>query len=365
MTRTQTRAKKKPAEQTTALVPFDAKEKSAKLVAAIEARRDQIASFLQARTPEEYDRFVNVAVDAIVRDNGLLGADLLSLVSSIRHAAIMGLEPTSVMGEGAIVVYRDRSQGGKSIAQFQPMVRGLQKLARNSGEIASIGVDVVRKKDHFEYRSGSDPIIDHVPFISGFTDDSTDGPGDVIGAYAFLKLRSGELVPLFMSTAEIHKRRAVSKQWQGQNQSTSIWATWPEEMMKKTVLRRLLQERAPLSFRAQAALALDAEIDSAEGDPEKVEARVSRTARRLLAHVDEPGTENGAGDEKKPEADSDKAPAEKEAQKPSGAAVSDPDTGEARVICGADGQTMGICIRGPHEKAILHRNEQGETWADE
>lgn len=353
--RTQQRAKaprSEASEPTRALVKFDAKAKANDLVKAIDERHDQLAAFLQARSPEEYDRFVNIAVDSIVRDTNLLSADLLSLVASIRHAAIMGLEATSIMGEGAIVVYRDGGQGGKKIAQFQPMYRGLMKLARNSGEILSIGCDVVRRKDRFVYRSGSAPVVDHEPFIPGFTKDAEPEEGnDVVGAYAFLKLRSGELVPLFMSTAEINKRRAVSKSFQSSGEQ-SIWGQWWEEQAKKTVLARLMREKAPLSFRAQQALSLAAEIDSPEGEPEKVEAVVSRTAARLAAHVD--GTENGSGPAEPDKADTGAT------DKAVGAQDGPDDATEAavRVMCNAPN-----CVREAHGDAVNHRNADVETWA--
>jgi recombination protein RecT len=365
--RTESRARggsqSQPESEQRGLVVFDQKAKAKDLVAALEQRRDQIASFLQVRSPEEADRFLTVAVDAIVRDRNLLQADLLSLVNSIRHAAIMGLEPTSVMGEGAIVVYRDSDQGGKKIAQFQPMVRGLQKLARNSGEVAAIGVDVVRRWDHFVYRSGSDPVIEHEPYIEGLSpvrDETAEGGGnDVIGAYAYVRLRTGELLPMFMSTAEIEKRRSVSKSWRNSGES-SIWGKWREEMMKKTVLRRLLQERAPLSFRAQRALALDAEIDSVGGNPEAAEPRVSRSAARLLGELDEPA-QDGSGAAPEHEVGADTAPDAGGRPEPSGAATDD-DVEDGAVRCGRPGMKEGSsCVREPHDVGP-HRDADGDEW---
>lgn len=366
MSRTQTRARggKQAAGEERGLVVFDPKKKASDLVTALEERRGQIASFLQVRSPEEADRFLSIAVDAIVRDSSILQADLLSLVASVRHAAIMGLEPTSVMGEGAIVAYRDQGQGGKRIAQFQPMVRGLQKLARNSGEVAAIGVDVVRRRDRFEYRSGSDPVIFHEPYLPGFTDDGKgDEPNDVIGAYAYVRLRTGELLPMFMSTAEIYKRRAVSKSYRNSGEK-SIWGQWPEEMMKKTVLRRLLQERAPLSFRAQRALALDAQIDSVDGNPDAAEPRVTRTAAALLADVD---AENGSGAEGDGGAGQEPTSTENGAPEPSEAGSGDADVvdGEAREappVCGKPGLREGLtCVRDSHDVGP-HRDAEGTEW---
>lgn len=352
--RTQSRARaERPPAGDSRVVRFDPKQQASKLVEALEARRDQIAQFLGS-DERVAERFISVATDSVVRGGDLLQADLLSLVNSIRHAAIMGLEPTSIMGEGAIVVYRDSGQGGKKIAQFQPMVRGLSKLARNSGEIAAIGCDVVRKKDHFVFRSGSDPAVDHEPYLKGFTGD--EDPGEVVGAYAFVKLRNGELIPMLMSTADIFKRRQVSKSWQNSGE-TSVWGMWPEEMMKKTVLRRLLVEKVPLSAKAQVALALDAEIDKPDGDPDKVEARVTRTQRRLLDVGDLEAAENGSGDaqggDAGNEAPGDAAGGSVDPSPPSDdAGTSD---GETSVICAAPGMAEGVSCDlakghpGPHQ----------------
>jgi len=368
--RTQARTRRPQSEATeaqrNAVVVFDAKDKAEKLVRAIEERRDQISGFL-GDTPEGVQRFLTVAIDAITRDRGLLEADLFSLVASVRHAAIMGLEPTSVMGEGAIVVYRDNAQDGKKIAQFQPMVRGLAKLARNSGEVTAIGVDVVREHDEFELRSGTEPGITHRPKYDG-------SGGSVIGAYAFAKLRSGELAQLYMTTAEIHKRRGVSKQWQGAGQATSIWATWPEEMMKKTVLRRLLVEKVPLSFRAQRALALEAEIDSVDGKPEKVEGvpLPGRTAARLSAHVDVEGSQpaqNGSGRPEEVEGEAKDVTPESGAPESSEKVTTDSAVGAGPgdvvgSLCGKAGPKSDAqrCVRDKHGAEVMHKDADGETW---
>ena len=318
-----------PARQEQAVVPFDASARATKISELLDERRDQLAAYL-ADSPDSdaVARFRQVAFDAIVKDRNLLEADPISLLASIYHAAQMGLEPSSVMGEGAIVVYRDNDQNGKKIAQFQPMVRGLAKLARNSGQVTAIGVDVRHAKDHFVYRSGTDPKIEHEPWI----DD--DDPGDVLGAYAYAKLASGELVALYMSVPELLKRREVSRQWRSSGDQ-SIWGKWPEEMMKKTVLRRLLVEKVPLSFRLAVAVAADAD-DTEKPVVASVQARAprrSRLAARLVADDAGdpiPSTEQAGN---APAGDPDPTPPDVAAQ----AAVSPPSEQRAPelVLCGA------------------------------
>ena len=66
--------------------------------------------------------------------------------------------------EGALVIYRTklRTNDGQErwvdAVQWMPMVWGLMKKARNSGEIASITAHVVYRHDHFKLRLGDDDV---------------------------------------------------------------------------------------------------------------------------------------------------------------------------------------------------------------
>lgn len=347
-----------PAAQTSAVTVAEdgPSARALKITKLVDERRDQLMSMLQADV-ETFERFRAIALDAIIRDPNLLNADGLSLLQSIRHAAIMGLEPSGIMGEGAIVVY-DR------IAQFQPMYRGYTKLAYNSGEVAVVGADVVYESDDFEMRSGSNPEIHHVL--------ATRDRGSAIGAYAFARLKNGELLPIWMDLAEIYKRRAVSKSWQRSAES-SIWGKWPIEQMKKTPLRRLLIERVPLSYRARRALALDAAIDSIEHvETKRIPAIAgsapgSRTRARLTAGTPpdpEPG-ENGAGQAGSDEADTDATDQANGAPDGSTAATDDPAdvVGAAVDVCGKPGMAEGsFCIRAPQHTEPMHVDRDGQEW---
>jgi len=48
--------------------------------------------------------------------------------------------------------------------QYMPMVRGLRKLAMNSGQIKRLGAYVVHKNDEFDYQLGFEADIHHKPW---------------------------------------------------------------------------------------------------------------------------------------------------------------------------------------------------------
>jgi phage RecT family recombinase len=342
MTRTENRRNAPAPENTeTAVITVTPKEKAAKIEDVIRGRRGQILD-LVGGDPKIVDRFITVALSSIVKSNDLLDADPLSLLNAVRDAAMMGLEPAGPLGEGAIVARWDRDQG-KKIAQFQPMFRGLRKLAMQHPDVTVVNAGIRHEKDGFEYREGSDPFIRHEPYI----DD--DDPGAVMGAYAYAKLR-GELVVLYMNTAQIRKRRAVAR-------TDSIWKAWEEEMMLKTVTSRLIRSKLPMTLAMGQATSVDeADLEAPTvTTPERaaIGAPGSRTRARLGAG-DDVGDDAPVGPQDAPRG-GEGGEVESEGTKA--------EEGTARAVCVAESEEFGACIREPHGDNVNHRNADGETWA--
>jgi recombination protein RecT len=133
--------------------------------------------------------------------------------------------------------------GGKQTSwQAMPDYKGLIAVAKRSGQIKDCYADVVCANDTFRaYRDGATShLIHELPPRFGHR-------GQVIGAYAIVKLPDGDWRYELMSRAELDniQRRAPAK--------NGPWATDPDEMRKKTVLRRLLKTYCddPAFVRAQ------------------------------------------------------------------------------------------------------------------
>lgn len=293
---------------------FDPAAAGRQLQRRIEDRRPQLAALLSVDLETErgramLDRFVTVALHAATSNPDLIRCTTDSLVEAIRQSAILGLEPTGALGDGAMVVYNETVSGevlapsGRGMivvkrqvptARFQPMYRGLLKLARRSDQLLVIDSNVVYEADGFSLSLGMEPRIDHDPVISGER-------GGYLGAYAFAKLRTGETLVEWMSYADIEAVRKTSRA-----KDNGPWVTFWSEMARKTVLRRLMK-RLPLESAAEHAIRLDVEAEAnavSVASPES--AQMAATPRaRLLSRL-------GAG------------PAEEQAPPPDPAVSGDP-----------------------------------------
>lgn len=268
-------------QQATAVAVFDPVEAGRNLSRLVENRRPQLAALMGIEDPESdrgraiLERFVTVALHAATSRPDILQATPESLVESIRDAAMLGLEPVGAMGDGSIVVYREN---GVPTAHFQPMYRGLLKLARRSGDIASIDAHVVYAGDVIEIDLGSNPSVRHAPALDG------GKRGGFVGAYAVAELRNGRRYVDWMTLADIEVVRSKSRA-----RDAMAWADFWPEMARKTVLRRLMK-RLPLESLAEHALGIENEAED-RAEPPAPAVASSPTRSRLQARFAPPTAE--------------------------------------------------------------------------
>lgn len=187
------------------------------------------------------DKFIRTTLTAISMNPGLLQADRKSLLGSAMKAAQDGLLLDG--REAAPVLFNTKSG---PIVQYMPMVGGILKKMRNSGEIASIGAHVVYDKDLFEYELGDDERIVHKPHLG-------TERGQPIAVYAIAKTMDGAIYREVMSVADVEKVRAASRA-----ANNGPWVNWWDEMARKTVIRRIAK-RLPSSADLDQVLASDNE----------------------------------------------------------------------------------------------------------
>lgn len=224
-----------------------------------------------------FDAFRNAALVAATDNPDILRTERASLFRALRRLAAAGLVPDG--REAALVPFKGK-------AQAMPMVHGLVKLARNSGQVSTIWSEVVHEGEEFSiWIDDGERRFEH-------KFDPLRRAGEIVGAYAVAKMRDGAVELEIMQRDEIEKRRRANAM-QGEKPS-GVWAKWYPEMAKKTVMRALLK-RLPLSPEDQAriaeAAAADAEIT---GVPED---RARPTPRRGgVRYVPEPEPETVEGE---------------------------------------------------------------------
>lgn len=176
------------------------------------------------------ERFTRVALTAIQTKPDLLEANRQTLYRACMQAAQDGLLPDG--REAALVPY-------KGNVQYMPMVAGVLKKIRNSGELVSISAHVVYLADEFSYWvDDAGEHLKHTPEL-----DSDPGPPKLV--YAMAKTKDGGVYIEVMTMKQIEAVRGVSRA-----KDSGPWVSWWEEMAKKAVLRRL-SKRLPMSTDAE------------------------------------------------------------------------------------------------------------------
>lgn len=177
------------------------------------------------------ERFTRVATTAILNDPKLMEADRTSLYSACMRAAQDGLLPDG--REAALVVFSGKN--GK-IAQYMPMLAGILKKVRNSGELVSLTSNVVYSGDEFDYWVDEEgEHLTHKPNMLA------PDRGKPIGVYALAKTKDGGVYVEVMSIAQVEQVRSSSRA-----KDSGPWVSWWDEMARKTVIRRL-SKRLPMS----------------------------------------------------------------------------------------------------------------------
>lgn len=247
--------------------------------ATLDKMKSQFALVLPSTTTPE--KFIRIVRTALQITPSLLDCDRNTLYAACMRAAQDGLLPDG--REGAIV------QFGKT-AQWMPMIGGLCKKARNSGEIESIDAVVVKENDEFSYwydEKGAHFL--HRP-------KKSDRGNDVL-TYAFALTKQGFFFEPVdeQQMVEIEKvSRAKNGPWKG---------PFRGEMKRKSALRRLCKYRLPSSTDVEDVLNREDEqydvTESVDAPAEQAPTKSSRLAGLISAdegaELDRPWNEETDG----------------------------------------------------------------------
>jgi recombination protein RecT len=143
-----------------------------------------------------------------------------SLMNALQECARLGHEP----GTEAfyLVPFGSEVQGIEGY-------RGVVERIYRAGAVKAVKAEVVHANDHFEYSPDMDRPI-HKPDYFG-------DRGPIIGAYAYGVFQDGSTSKVVViDRAYIDKVRKESK---GSNSPSSPWNKWEDQMVLKTVAKRL------------------------------------------------------------------------------------------------------------------------------
>lgn len=162
-----------------------------------------------------------VFITQITETPKLLDCDPVSLTKSLIRSAELGIQPGSALGQCYLIPY------GKE-AQLMIGYRGMLEIVRRSGEVKSCKAEVVYEKDDFQYyMDETGEKIRHEKALL-----SAKERGKMMGAYFIVWFNTGGVSITYMTDEEIQDIR------KNHSKGGNIWKNHPEEMAKKTVIRR-------------------------------------------------------------------------------------------------------------------------------
>ncbi len=195
------------------------------------------------------EALVRAALVAANRTPLIAKCSQTSILRALLDAQELGIRPGGLGGVGYLVPRKNRKTGEYE-CNLDPGYRGLMEIARRSKLIDSFSAHVVRANDHYRVVYGIEEKIEHEPLLTG-------DAGEVVGAYAIARFKTGGYQAEFLTRAEIDKVRKGSAA-----SNAGPWVDWFDEMARKTAIRRLCKF-LPIEPEVQEALeaALSKDVD--------------------------------------------------------------------------------------------------------
>jgi recombination protein RecT len=185
---------------------------------------DQFTAALKLALPRHLtpDRFIRVALTALLNKPLLGDCDQASFFKCLLSLSQMGLEPD---GRQAHLIPFKNNKKGTVECQLIIDYKGFVALALRSGKVSKIHADVVCENDIFDYEIGE---------ITRHSIDFRKPRGQVYAAYALCRQKDGTSRCEVMSRDDVEAIRRRSK-----SGNSGPWVTDWNEMAKKTVFRRM------------------------------------------------------------------------------------------------------------------------------
>lgn len=214
----------------------------------LESYKNQIERALPKHvTPE---RMMRVAMTAVSKTPKLLQCKQETVIGAIISASQLGLETDGALGHAYLLPYSNNCQ---LIVGYKGMI----ELAQRSGKIISIQANIVYENDYFDVEYGDGEKFTHKPYFM----NGHEEPGEERFVYAYARLKDGGFQFIVLTDKDIQKAKNAS---QSANSQHSPWVKWPEEMKKKTAIKRLCK-LLPMSVELAKAVELDNKVESGEG----------------------------------------------------------------------------------------------------
>ncbi|MEQ9242060.1 RecT family recombinase [Roseovarius indicus] len=184
---------------------------------------DRLAASLDG-TGVSASRFKRAALTALAQNDYVVkSCSRGPIYSALMNAASAGLELHPALGQAYLVPRKGQ-------AVLQVGYKGLIALAQRHPSIAAVDAGVIREGDEYELIEGTHPELRIKRSLT---------PGGWIAAYCVTHYSGGVAVPTIMTKEQIETHRDKhSDAYKRGGAGAKVWKDRPEEMAKKTVLRK-------------------------------------------------------------------------------------------------------------------------------
>jgi recombination protein RecT len=185
--------------------------------------------FARLANEENFIKEAAFAMQIFEGNDYLAGSTPESKIQALMNLADSGLTLNPTMKLAYLI---PRRKAGKTVCVLEPSYMGLVKLLTDTGSVRSIECHPVYKGDECEIDMASDrKVLRHTPYMMRGLPK-----GDMVAVYSLATLADGSKHFEIMSKQEIDGIKGRSESVKAGR--SSPWDTDPEEMARKTVLKR-------------------------------------------------------------------------------------------------------------------------------
>ena len=218
------------------------------------------------------EKFIAVVRTILTSNAEFLNCDKRSLFNACKQSAQDGLLPDGK--DACFIVFNSQiNNQWVPVVQYLPMVRGV--IRKLEPVLKDLTVAIVYENDLFDYELGDEPRLRHRPTLKS--------RGEKLGCYCIMRTKEGGIYRDYMSKEDIED---LIRKVKGEKTS-KIWKNWPDEMWKKTVIRRLAK-RVPLPIDCDSVVTADNAIyDISDFEEVQEETHIDKL-NKMLSEVPPP-----------------------------------------------------------------------------
>jgi recombination protein RecT len=200
---------------------------------------------------DEVLKFTGIFTTEASKNKKMLLCTQESVITALMSCIYFNLIPNTPQGYAYLIPFKNKNNQKQEL-QFQLGYKGLMELARRSGKIKTLNPELVFPEDTFKVEYGTERSLIHIPDLSINRTD-TDR---YLSVYATAKTTDNEVSFEIINKQEMDRILKFISDKNAGNLGFA-WKEWPDRMIKKTAIKKLLKYMPQSNEDISLALAID------------------------------------------------------------------------------------------------------------